>query len=175
MVLKLSIIYQNELRLDTNFIIGEDIFFHISFWLRATGTILRIHNLIYFYRMHGESTIHSVIPDKRVLDSLALAAYLTNESKAIGDKEKKRHLVERARFFVWSALYFLPKTSLNYKDIMREVKREKLSLPFMWGIPEARKSWEWRFKKFVSRLLSIKCIYFMYYKWAKRKFRVKDE
>ena len=170
-IVSTDLLLKHQLRFNPDFIIGEDQLFHLYFYLYSSGTILSVNQGIYFYRMHGDSTIHSVDYGKRAENSLRLAFTMLNEAKRWkGENLAYSILRERAYAFIWYTLYFLPKSNLNHKEVLSSMRKYKLKLPFLWALPEGRKTLKWRLKKLVSRLFSIRPIYFLYYQYAKRKY-----
>ena len=162
-----------HLRFDESMKYAEDSYYEGEFYiLPSHGVHIRIWDKIYYYRPNEQGACQSLDLGKKVEDSLKTAEFF---KQAIKEKELESEQIEtltrHMRHLVWSAMWFLPRTTLAYQTTMKRIKSSGLKLPFLWALPVTEKELKWRIKKFVSRFFHCGPIYWLFFKIVRARYK----
>ena len=171
-LLKLSELRQYGIFYREDISYAEDLTFTYYVYLHLLNDeCLQTDTVLYYYRqregslMHGKSIEQKT---KRVLGLMELVkVYKKSYDEGIDDKIKKDRTKRLQNMYTAEVLYMLPYTSLSYKEVLKDLKENKLyPYPILWWhIKEAKgKPLAW-----IKSFLKFRCLYKIYYSIAKKK------
>lgn len=164
-IVKRNIIVDNGINFNKDLKFSEDALFNFYYCLYATGRSIDIKDQLYYYRQHETSSIKRMGMDSKISDILEVGKQIKSaiDNGLVVDCQLKQ-ATQKVRWCVYTILRLLPQSSLNYKKTMKALKVNNLSLPAFW-IPHVKVSGiKGKMKRCFMRLLSVKPIYFIYFK-----------
>ena len=176
------IIKKNNIFFEPTLKRGEDTLFceYIYAYSQENKTI-KIRDNVYFYRMNPESVCHQndlASRNSGIMDLITRTMISRNEVEniCINDAKKRKVLRESQYLTVGSALFRLPESSLNYKEIMGILKEKKLyPYPFCnshWKLHEGLKT---KLREITRSFFRFEWIYRIYFNIKRKKFMKRNK
>lgn len=178
MIVQAELLRKNDITFCEDMAYCEDALFQYYVWLNMRqDRSIHINNVLYYYRNRTSSASH-VINVKKITKQVScfmqIAKIYQQEADKIEDKKKKKATKQRQYLAVMNGLTFMPESSLDKKNVLKKLKEEKLyPFPFLWRHIKESKGIKAKILEFIRNLFKFKCIYFLYYKIAKKKQIIK--